>query len=87
MYLKNIRENMIHGINNKTYYNMEQYVDMEAFEKMQPEILTGFALARDLEWVLVLLGGGLGVRVGFRLLVRDVQAGCLVVGVCLGDSW
>ena len=37
---------MIHGINNKTYYNMEQYVDMEAFEKMQPEILTGFAVAR-----------------------------------------
>ena len=26
---------------------MEQYVDMESFEKMQPEILTGFALARE----------------------------------------
>jgi len=38
---------MIHGINNKPYYNMEPYVDLEAFEKMQPEILRGFAEARE----------------------------------------
>ena len=37
----------IRGIDNVPYYDMEQYLDMEAFDKMQPEILTGFALARD----------------------------------------
>ena len=38
---------MIIGINNIPYYDMEQYLDMEAFEKMQPEILRGFSLSRD----------------------------------------
>ena len=38
---------MIIGINSIPYYNMEQYLDMEAFEKMQPEILRGFSLSRD----------------------------------------
>jgi hypothetical protein len=38
---------MLKGINGNPYYNMEQYIDMAAFEQMQPEILTGFALARQ----------------------------------------
>jgi hypothetical protein len=38
---------MIIGINNVPYYDMEQYLDMAAFEKMQPEILQGFSLSRD----------------------------------------
>ena len=38
---------MIKGINNIPYFNMEQYVDMDAFDKMQPEIFQGFALARE----------------------------------------
>lgn len=37
---------MLHGINQQAYFNMEPYLDMEEFEKLQPEILTGFALAR-----------------------------------------
>jgi hypothetical protein len=38
---------MIKGINGNTYINMEPYLDMETFEKLQPEILAGFALARE----------------------------------------
>jgi len=38
---------MIRGINNQTYFNMEPYLDMEAFEKLQPEIIRGFAEARE----------------------------------------
>jgi hypothetical protein len=38
---------MIIGINNVPYYDVEQYLDMEAFEKMQPEILQGFSLSRN----------------------------------------
>ena len=38
---------MIKGINNQPYIDMEQYLDMEQFEKMQPEIIQGFALARE----------------------------------------
>jgi hypothetical protein len=37
----------IKGINNQPYLDMESYIDMDAFEKMQPEILQGFALARE----------------------------------------
>ena len=37
----------IHGINNHPYLNMEPYLDMDKFEKLQPEIMSGFALARD----------------------------------------
>ena len=37
---------MIRGINGTPYYNMEQYLDMELFDKLQPEIITGFAEAR-----------------------------------------
>lgn len=37
----------IKGINNKPYYDMEAYLDMDAFDKLQPEILSGFALARE----------------------------------------
>jgi len=35
------------GINNNPYYNMEQYLDMSEFERLQPEIITGFAAARE----------------------------------------
>jgi hypothetical protein len=38
---------MIKGINNKPYFDLEQYLDMETFEKIQPEILHGFAEARE----------------------------------------
>ena len=35
------------GINNNPYYNMEQYLDMDEFDRLQPEIISGFALARE----------------------------------------
>ena len=35
------------GINGTPYFDMEQYIDMAGFEKLQPEIVTGFALARE----------------------------------------
>lgn len=38
---------MIKGINNIPYFDMEPYIDMAAFEQMQPEILAGFATARE----------------------------------------
>lgn len=38
---------MIKGINNTPYIDMAKYLDLAAFNKMQPEILTGFALARE----------------------------------------
>jgi hypothetical protein len=38
---------MIKGINNLPYLDMSPYLDMTMFEKLQPEILSGFALARD----------------------------------------
>ena len=38
---------MIRGINNIPYLNLESYIDMQTFEELQPEILTGFALARN----------------------------------------
>jgi hypothetical protein len=38
---------MLIGINGNPYYNMEPYIDMDQFDKLQPEILTGFALARE----------------------------------------
>jgi hypothetical protein len=37
---------MIKGINGVPYFNMEKYLDMAEFEKLQPEILRGFAEAR-----------------------------------------
>lgn len=37
---------MIKGINSKPYFDLEQYLDMATFDKLQPEIMTGFALAR-----------------------------------------
>jgi hypothetical protein len=37
----------IKGINNNPYIDMEPYLDMETFEKLQPEILRGFAEARE----------------------------------------
>lgn len=38
---------MLRGINGQPYINMEQYLDIEEFSKLQPEILCGFALARQ----------------------------------------
>lgn len=38
---------MIRGINGATYIDLESHVDMEAFEKLQPEIFRGFALGRE----------------------------------------
>lgn len=38
---------MIIGINGKPYFDMEPYLDMETFDKLQPEILRGFAEARE----------------------------------------
>ncbi len=38
---------MIKGINNQLYLDMEPYVDMETFDKLQPEIYKGFATARE----------------------------------------
>ncbi len=37
---------MLRGINGQSYFNMETYIDMAEFERLQPEILTGFAEAR-----------------------------------------
>jgi hypothetical protein len=37
---------MIKGINNQPYLDMASYLDMEQFDKLQSEILKGFALAR-----------------------------------------
>lgn len=34
------------GINGQHYFNLEQYLDMEGFDKLQPEIYRGFAEAR-----------------------------------------
>ena len=38
---------MIKGINDIAYFNMEPYLDMEAFDNLQPEIYRGFAEARE----------------------------------------
>ena len=38
---------MIKGINNQTYVDMTPYLDMDAFDKLQPEIYKGFATARE----------------------------------------
>lgn len=37
----------MHGINNKHYFDMSPYINMETFDKLQPEIISGFALARE----------------------------------------
>ena len=36
------------GINNQPYFDMEKYINMDRFQELQPEILRGFAEARDL---------------------------------------
>jgi hypothetical protein len=38
---------MIRGINNRPYIDMESYLDMETFDLLQPEIIRGFAEARE----------------------------------------
>lgn len=38
---------MIKGINNVAYFDMAKYLDMASFDKLQPEIISGFALARE----------------------------------------
>ena len=35
------------GIADTPYYDIEPFLDMELFDQLQPEILTGFALARE----------------------------------------
>ena len=37
----------MHGINGKPYFDMTPYLDMDQFDKLQPEIMQGFAVARD----------------------------------------
>jgi hypothetical protein len=37
---------MIKGINGIPYFDMEKYLDMQAFDNLQPEIISGFAEAR-----------------------------------------
>lgn len=38
---------MIKGINDQSYINMEPYLDMDKFSELQPEIIRGFADARE----------------------------------------
>lgn len=38
---------MIHGINNQPYIDVSPHLDMQSFDKMQPEIMRGFAEARE----------------------------------------
>jgi len=38
---------MIKGINQNTYFNLDEYLDLDYFEKLQPEIYKGFAESRD----------------------------------------
>jgi hypothetical protein len=38
---------MISGINSQPYLDIEKYLNMEAFDAMQPEIIRGFADARE----------------------------------------
>jgi hypothetical protein len=38
---------MIRGINGQKYIDMEQYLDMDGFDALQPEIYSGFARARQ----------------------------------------
>jgi hypothetical protein len=38
---------MIKGIGGTTYFNLEEHIDMNVFDKLQPEILAGFSLARE----------------------------------------
>jgi hypothetical protein len=37
---------MIKGINGKPYFDLEDHLDMNVFDSLQPEILSGFALSR-----------------------------------------
>ena len=38
---------MLRGINNQPYFNLEPYLNMSEFDRLQPEIIKGFALARE----------------------------------------
>ena len=38
---------MIKGILNKPYFDLESYLDMKTFDRLQPEIIRGFAEARE----------------------------------------
>lgn len=38
---------MIKGINNQAYIDLAEYLDLNTFEKLQPEIIRGFAEARE----------------------------------------
>jgi hypothetical protein len=41
----------IKGINNKPFIDLTTYIDLSVFDKIQPEILRGFVLARDIAQV------------------------------------
>ena len=47
MHQKSISIFMIKGINDKPYFNLEKFIDMDSFDRLQPEIIRGFAEARD----------------------------------------
>lgn len=38
---------MIRGIDGRPYIKMDDFIDMDTFDKLQPEILRGFAFARE----------------------------------------
>ena len=38
---------MIKGINSNSYLDLESYLDMDTFDKLQPEIYRGFSEARE----------------------------------------
>lgn len=38
---------MITGINGNAYFDLEKYLDMDKFDQLQPEIVCGFASARE----------------------------------------
>lgn len=38
---------MIKGINNRPYYDIENFLNMKEFDRLQPEIIRGFADARE----------------------------------------
>ena len=38
---------MIKGINNKPFINLDKFLDIESFKKLDPEICKGFALAKE----------------------------------------
>ena len=44
---RSIKGSMMRGINNQSYIDMSPFIDMDTFDQLQPEIISGFALARE----------------------------------------